>query len=123
MSDKKKKGGGRNQRWPGRGGGPRKTAGPTAPRMIAIRDGIRAALAGRVLVRLLLAVVPILAGVGCVYLIFLADHDINYYLMEKPPEWWQALAWAALLLAGLALVLLWLFAGWILSLSMVLFQE
>jgi glycerophosphoryl diester phosphodiesterase len=51
-------------------------------------------LAGRVLVRLLFATVPILAGVGCVYLIFLAEHDINFYLMEKPPEWWQALAWA-----------------------------
>ncbi|MCP4907895.1 MAG: 16S rRNA (cytosine(967)-C(5))-methyltransferase RsmB [bacterium] len=33
----KKKGGGRGQRWPGRGSGPRKTAGPTAPRLIAIR--------------------------------------------------------------------------------------
>ncbi len=36
MSEKKK-GGSRGQRWPGRGSGPRKSAGPTAPRLIAIR--------------------------------------------------------------------------------------
>ena len=45
MSEKKK-GGGRNQRWPGRGSGPRKTAGPTAPRLIAIRVVERVQRAG-----------------------------------------------------------------------------
>lgn len=49
MSDdkqKKKKGGGRGSRWPGRGQGPRKTAGPTAPRLIAIRVVERVQRAG-----------------------------------------------------------------------------
>jgi len=47
MSEKKKKkGGGRGQRWPGRGSGPRKTAGPTAPRLIAIRVVERVQRAG-----------------------------------------------------------------------------
>jgi len=45
MSEKKK-GGGRGQRWPGRGSGPRKTAGPTAPRLIAIRVVERVQRAG-----------------------------------------------------------------------------
>jgi len=44
MSEKKK--GGRGQRWPGRGQGPRKTAGPTAPRLIAIRVVERVQRAG-----------------------------------------------------------------------------
>ena len=45
--DKKKKGGdGRGRRWPGRGQGPRKSAGPTAPRMIAIRVVERVQRAG-----------------------------------------------------------------------------
>jgi len=79
-------------------------------------------LAGSVLVRLLFVAVPFLAGVGCVYLIFLAEHDINFYLMDKPPEWWQAVAWAVFLLIGLAAIILWLFAGWILSLPIVLFE-
>jgi glycerophosphoryl diester phosphodiesterase len=82
-----------------------------------------AILAGRVLVRLLFVVVPILVGVGCVYLIFLAEHDINFYLVNKPPELWWAVAWTAFLLFVLALVVLWLFAGWILSLPMILFEK
>lgn len=46
MSDKKKQGG-RNRRWPGRGQqGPRKSAGPTAPRLIAIRVVERVQRAG-----------------------------------------------------------------------------
>lgn len=36
----------RNKRWPGRGQGPRKTAGPTAPRLIAIRVVERVQRAG-----------------------------------------------------------------------------
>ena len=47
MSDRKpKNGGGRGHRWPGRGNGPRKTAGPTAPRLIAIRVVERVQRAG-----------------------------------------------------------------------------
>ena len=43
----KQKGGGRNKRWPGRGQqGPRKTAGPTAPRLIAIKVVERVQRAG-----------------------------------------------------------------------------
>lgn len=45
MTDKKKAGG-RNRRWPGRGSGPRKTAGPTAPRLIAIKVVERVQRAG-----------------------------------------------------------------------------
>ena len=46
MTEKKKKGGGRGERWPGRGSGTRKTAGPTAPRLIAIRVVERVQRAG-----------------------------------------------------------------------------
>ncbi len=80
-------------------------------------------LAGHVLLRLLLTVIPFLVGVGCVYLIFLTEHDINFYLADKPPEWWWAVAWASVILATMAIVMLRLFAGWILSLSLVLFEE
>jgi 16S rRNA (cytosine967-C5)-methyltransferase len=44
--DKVKKKGGRNKRWPGRSQGPRKTAGPTAPRLIAMRVVERVQRAG-----------------------------------------------------------------------------
>lgn len=45
MSDKRKPGD-KGRRWPGRGQGPRKTAGPTAPRLIAIRVVERVQRAG-----------------------------------------------------------------------------
>jgi len=46
MSQTSKGGGRRNKRWPGRGHGPRKSAGPTVPRMIAIRVVERVQRAG-----------------------------------------------------------------------------
>ncbi len=46
MSDRPRGGGGRANRWPGRGNGPRKSAGPTAPRLIAIRVVERVQRAG-----------------------------------------------------------------------------
>ncbi len=46
MSQLGQGGGRRNKRWPGRGQGPRKSAGPTPPRMIAIRVVERVQRAG-----------------------------------------------------------------------------
>jgi len=79
-------------------------------------------LAGNVIVRMLITAAPFLAAIGGVYLIFLTRHDINFYLVEKPAEWWWALTLAGFLLAVLAVILLRMFANWILTLPMVLFQ-
>ena len=100
----------------------RQVTWPNAMRYVKKYAHEMVTLAGSVLVRLLFVAAPFLAGVGCVYLIFLAEHDINFYLMDKPPEWWQAVACTIFLLIGLAAIILWLFAGWILSLPIVLFE-
>jgi hypothetical protein len=63
-------------------------------------------LAGHALVRLLLVAASFLGAVGVVYLIFLTDYDINFYLTNKPPEWWWAVAWAAAIMGALAVVVL-----------------
>ena len=42
------------------------------------------------LVRVLLIVMPFLVVSGCIYWLALTEHDINYYLSRRPPEFWAA---------------------------------
>jgi glycerophosphoryl diester phosphodiesterase len=43
----------------------------------------------------ILLLIPLLIGFGVVYYLFLADFDINYYILNTPPEWYKALIWGA----------------------------
>jgi glycerophosphoryl diester phosphodiesterase len=47
---------------------------------------------------------PLVAGLGAIYVVLLAEHDINYYLAVQPPEWHRALVaggiWSAVWLTG-----------------------
>jgi glycerophosphoryl diester phosphodiesterase len=79
-------------------------------------------LAGHVIVRLLLISVPFLAGVGGVYLLFLNKHDINFYLVNKPPEFLWAIAIAGLLMMMMAVIVLKKCASWILTMPLILFE-
>jgi len=79
-------------------------------------------LAGHVIIRLLLISAPFIAGVGGVYLLFLNKHDINFYLVNKPPEYWWAIAIAGLLVITLAAIVLKKFSNWIIALPMLLFE-
>jgi glycerophosphoryl diester phosphodiesterase len=79
-------------------------------------------LAGHVIVRLLLISAPFLAGVGGVYLLFLNKHDINFYLVDKPPEFWWAIAIAGLLMIIMAVIVLKKCASWIITMPLILFQ-
>ncbi len=58
----------------------------------------------------ILMLIPLVAGAGIFYLIFLTEHDINYYLYQQPAEWQYALIatgiWAAIWGAGLLYLLL-----------------
>jgi len=79
-------------------------------------------LAGHVIVRLLLISAPFLAGVGGVYLLFLNKHDINFYLVAKPPEFWWAIATAGLLMMIMAVIILKKCANWIIAMPLILFE-
>ena len=79
-------------------------------------------LAGHVIVRLLLISAPFLAGVGGVYLLFLNKHDINFYLVDKPPEFWWAIAIAGLLMMIMAVIVLKKCASWIITMPLILFE-
>ena len=59
-------------------------------------------LAVRGLIRLLIDAAPWLVVAGAVYLVMLTDHDINFYLAEKPPKFWIAATLIGIALLGLA---------------------
>ena len=79
-------------------------------------------LAGGAFVRLLLISAPFLAVIGGIYWLLARNHDINYYMARKPPEFIAVLVAAGVLLAVLALLIANRIAGWLLAVPMVLFE-
>ena len=79
-------------------------------------------LAANIVARLLVGLLPFAAVVGVVYWTLLRDHDINFYLSQRPPEFLVAVSIAAVVVAVLAVVLLWTLARWTMALPLVLFE-
>lgn len=79
-------------------------------------------LAGHISIRLLLITTPFLLGIGGVYLLLLNKHDINFYLADKPPEFFWAIAACGLLALGMAFIILKKCADWVLAMPLVLFE-
>ena len=52
----------------------------------------------------------------------LGKHDINFYLAERPPEFFVAIGVGGLLVVGLAALLLRLVSGWFLALPLLIFE-
>ena len=80
-------------------------------------------LATNIVARLLVGLLPFAAAVGVVYWTLLRDHDINFYLSRRPPEFWTAVSIAAVIVAVLAIILLWTIARWTMALPLVLFED
>src|SRR5262245_35742427 len=80
-------------------------------------------LAANIVARLLVGLLPFAAVVGLVYWILLRDHDINFYLSQRHPEFLVAVSIAAVVLTMLAVVLLWTLARWTMALPLVLFED
>jgi glycerophosphoryl diester phosphodiesterase len=80
-------------------------------------------LAANMVVRLLGRLVPFVVAVGLVYWGLLRQHDINYYLSARPPEFLTAVALVALLAAGLVVLLVWTITRWALALPLLLFEN
>jgi glycerophosphoryl diester phosphodiesterase len=76
-----------------------------------------------IVLRLLAGALPFLLLIGLVSWAFLRHHDINYYLAERPPEFWAAAVLAGLIGAALASLLVWTVARWALALPLVLFEQ
>jgi glycerophosphoryl diester phosphodiesterase len=76
----------------------------------------------RLVARLLLVASPFVVAGGALYAVLLTDHDINFYLSEKPPKFWLAVVLIGAVLGAMTVVLLRLIAGWALSLPLYLFE-
>jgi glycerophosphoryl diester phosphodiesterase len=74
-------------------------------------------------VRVLLIAAPFLAAGSGVFLLLLGNHDINYYLAERPPVFYVAAGLIGLVLIAMALVLITRLIGWAFALPMVLFES
>ena len=80
-------------------------------------------LAVWILLRVLLYSLPFVALVGLVYMVFLTDYDINYYLFNKPTEWFTSLVLAGLILLAWGMMLLRLASSWIFCLPLLLLTD
>lgn len=81
-----------------------------------------ALVTARLLALTLLTVAPFLVVTGLLYTALLGQHDINFYLKEKPPVFWVAVGLAGVIVGCLVAVLLRLLAGWLFALPLVLFE-
>ncbi len=79
-------------------------------------------LAAVAVIKLLLLSVPFLTLVGGIYWMLVRTHDINYYLARKPPEFVAAIVAVGSVTVVLAVLIVWIVAGWLLALPMVLFE-
>jgi glycerophosphoryl diester phosphodiesterase len=86
-----------------------------APRILAF--------ALRLVVRLVLLILPFLAASAVVAMALLTEYDINYYLTDRPPEFWWAVISIGALLSILLLILVHKLLEWSMSLPLVLFSD
>lgn len=80
-------------------------------------------LAFWILLRVLLYSAPFAALLAGIYLVLLSDFDINFYLSQKPGEWYAALALAGVVALGWGVLMLYLASGWIFSLPLLLLGD
>ncbi|MEM9379204.1 MAG: glycerophosphodiester phosphodiesterase family protein [Planctomycetota bacterium] len=105
--------------------------GATQGRRVTYLDALRFAvgrgrsllrLALRVLARAALHLAPVLVAAGGAYIVLLREHDINYYLAVRPPEWNRAVWIVAAVGAVSGLALLRALARRSMALPIVLFE-
>jgi len=75
----------------------------------------------RLVVRLVLLILPFIVAATVVALALLTEYDINFYLTERPPEFWWAVILIGVLLLVLLLVLVYKLLDWSMSLPLFLF--
>lgn len=88
----------------------------------ARRAGRVLLLAFHMVIRAIGGILPFLAAIALVYALLLRDHDINYYLARKPPEFITAVVLVAVIAVALAALIVRTIGRWALSLPLVLFE-
>ena len=80
-------------------------------------------LTARIVTLTLLALLPIIALAAALCLLLLSEHDINYYLKERPAAFWIAAGVVMLSLLAAAVILCRLLTRWFVALPLVLFES
>ena len=80
-------------------------------------------IAVRVVLELLIWAVPLVALGGGIYWGLLTDHDINFYLTEKPPKFWLAVAGIGSCLITAAGLCVWRLANYSLVMQVFVFED
>lgn len=75
------------------------------------------------LVRLLIIIVPFLLVGGAIAFFLITEHDINFYLTQRPPEFLTAVALIGIVVVALAFILLQKLSGWAVALHLSLFDK
>ncbi len=99
---------------------------PLIPRA-ALRFGAASAapvfrLAGNAVLRVVAVLLPFVLAAGVTWFLLLRAHDINWYLSEKPPQFWVAAGIGAVLGACLAVLVVRTAVRWALALPLILFE-
>jgi len=76
----------------------------------------------RLILRLLIIMLPFLVLVGLVAFFFISDHDINYYLTQKPPEFMMVVGINAVILLIMSIFVVKKLLSWSLTLPLMLFN-
>lgn len=80
-------------------------------------------IAARMVARLLVLAAPFVAAGGGVYWLLLTGHDINYYLTEKPPQFWLAAMVIGAILAVLTALVIRCVVSWSVAIQLHLFEN
>jgi len=80
-------------------------------------------LAAQMVGRTALIAAPFLAAAAWIYISFLTEFDINYYITDRPPVLWWAGGLISLCLLAMAAVLLRVGSGWVLALPLLLLNH
>ena len=80
-------------------------------------------LTSRVVARLAVVAIPFLAAGGGLFWLLLTDHDINYYLTNKPPGFWLAVSLISITLLAMAGLMLQKITGWAFATQLLLYEK
>jgi len=80
-------------------------------------------LTTRVVVSLTGIALPCIAAGGGVFWLLLTDHDINFYLTNKPPRFWIAVVLIGIFLTVMGLLLLRRISGWALATQLLMYEN
>lgn len=80
-------------------------------------------LTSRIVTRLAIVALPFLAVGGTVFWLLLSDHDINFYLANKPLKFWLAVSLIGVTLFVMAGLMLKKITGWAFATQLLLYEK